>query len=138
MFNILCSDLSKFSVARAVTASSAVPVLFSSLTIRNHAGTCGHELPAWMQDALASEDRTKHRYRLASQYAKYADREHKPYIHLYDGGLSDNLGVRSYLNMLAVTGGAYGAIKYRGFGDTRRLLVLVVNSQTELEPKFDK
>ena len=35
LFNIMCSDLSKFSVSRAVTASSAVPILFSSLTIRN-------------------------------------------------------------------------------------------------------
>ena len=39
--------------------------------------------------------------------------------------------------MLAVTGGAYEAIKYRGLADTRHILFLVVNSQTELEPKFD-
>jgi hypothetical protein len=29
--------------------------------------------------------------------SKYADREAKPYIHLYDGGLSDNLGVRPFI-----------------------------------------
>lgn len=137
LFSTLCSDLSKFSVARAVTASSAVPVLFSSVTIRNYADTCGYSPPDWMQDALEAKDRKSRRYRLAAQYAKYFDREHKPYIHLYDGGLSDNLGVRSYLNILSVMGSAYEAIKYRGFADTRRILIMVVNSQTELEPKFD-
>jgi NTE family protein len=52
--------------------------------------------------------------------------------------LSDNLGIRVYLNLVAVTGGAYEAIKYRGFADTRRILILVVNSKTELDPKFDQ
>ncbi len=137
LFNIICSDLSKFSVARAVTASSAVPILFSSLTIRNYAGTCGYTVPDWMQEALKVKDRTSRRYRLAEQYAKYFDREQKPYIHLYDGGLSDNLGIRSYLAITSVMGGAYEAIKYRGFADTRRLLIMVVNSQTELNQKFD-
>jgi NTE family protein len=107
------------------------------VTIRNYAGTCGQALPGWMQDALEVPDRTSRRYRLASQYAKYVDRENKPYIHLYDGGLSDNLGVRSYLNILSVMGGAYEALKFRGLADTRHMLILVVNSQTELDPKFD-
>ncbi len=137
LFNIICSDLSKFSVARAVTASSAVPILFSSLTIRNYAGTCGYTAPPWMTDALNVRDRTSRRYRLATQYAKYFARDQKPYIHLYDGGLSDNLGVRSYLNLLSVMGGAYEAIKFRGFADTHRLLIMAVNSQTELQPAFD-
>lgn len=39
--SIICSDLSKLPVARAVTASSAVPVLFSPITLVNRAGECG-------------------------------------------------------------------------------------------------
>lgn len=137
LFNALCSDLSEFSVARAVTASSAVPVLFNSLTVRNYAGTCDYQMPKWVQSALKEPDITSRRYRLATQYAKYLDREEKPYIHLYDGGLSDNLGLRTYLNMFTLMGGGYKAAKYRGFKDTRRLLILVVNAQAELEPKYD-
>ena len=34
-FNLLCSDLSTFPVARAVTASSAVPVLFNPIVVEN-------------------------------------------------------------------------------------------------------
>ena len=138
LFNALCIDLSEFSVARAVTASSAVPVLFNSVTIRNYAGTCGYSLPDYMQRALDGADTTSRRYRLAKQYVKYLDRKEKPYIHLYDGGLSDNIGVRTYLNLLSLFGGAYEATKHSGFVDTRRLLFLVVNSQAELEPKYDQ
>jgi len=137
LFNALCSDLSEFSVARAVTASSAVPVLFSSLTVRNFAGTCGYRMPDWMQSVLEESDSTSRRYRLATQYAKYLDRGKKPYIHLYDGGLSDNIGIRTYLNKLSVMGGAYEVAKWSGLADTRRLLILVVNAQAELDPKFD-
>ncbi|MBW1818999.1 MAG: patatin-like phospholipase family protein, partial [Deltaproteobacteria bacterium] len=137
LFNALCSDLSEFSVARAVTASSAVPVLFNSLTVRNYAGTCDYQMPAWMQMALKERDSTSRRYRLATQYVKYLDREEKPYIHLYDGGLSDNIGLRTYLNLLTLMGDAYEAVKHSGFVDIRRLLILVVNAQAELEPKSD-
>jgi len=35
-FNLLCSDLSSFPVARAVAASSAVPVLFNPVVVRNY------------------------------------------------------------------------------------------------------
>jgi len=136
-FSALCSDLSEFSVARAVAASSAVPVLFNSLTVHNYAGTCDYQMPDWAQSALKEADSTSRRYRLATQYIKYLDREQKPYIHLYDGGLSDNLGVRTYLNLLSLMGGAYTAIKYSGYADTHRVLILVVNAQAELEPKYD-
>jgi NTE family protein len=90
-----------------------------------------------MEEALNGKDKQSKQYRLAAKYAKYLDREQKPYIHLYDGGLSDNLGIRVYLNLTAATGGAYEALKFRGLGDTRRLMILVVNSQTELETKFE-
>ena len=138
LFNALCSDLSKFSVSRAVTASSAVPVLFNSITIRNYAGSCEYRMPDWVRAALAEPDRTTRRYRVAAQYAKYLDRETKPYVHLYDGGVSDNLGVRPFLSRLAMMGDAWELIKNRGLENMHRMLMIVVNSQTELEPKYDR
>ena len=36
-FDLICSDLQPFSVARAVAASNAFPVLFSPITLKNHA-----------------------------------------------------------------------------------------------------
>ncbi|MCK7471407.1 MAG: hypothetical protein MZU95_12040 [Desulfomicrobium escambiense] len=39
LFNAICSDLSKFSVARACAASSAVPGVLTPITLKNYAGT---------------------------------------------------------------------------------------------------
>jgi NTE family protein len=49
-FDIICSDLSPFPVARAAAASSAVPMLLSPLTIRTYAGTCGFKLPEGFEE----------------------------------------------------------------------------------------
>lgn len=38
-FDVLCTDLSQFPVARAVTASSGVPMAFPPVTLKNH-GCC--------------------------------------------------------------------------------------------------
>ena len=49
-FNLLCSDLTSFSLARAVTASSAVPVVFDPVVVENYAG-CAKRLPQWLAAA---------------------------------------------------------------------------------------
>jgi len=49
-FNPLCSDLSTYPVARAVAASSAVPVLFNPVVVENYAG-CDIGADAWLQAA---------------------------------------------------------------------------------------
>ena len=49
-FNLLCSDLTTFPLARAVTASSAVPVVFDPVVVENYGG-CKKSLPAWLAAA---------------------------------------------------------------------------------------
>mgnify|MGYP001109114586 CR=1 FL=1 len=53
-FDLLCSDLSTFPIARAVAASSAVPILFSPMTLRNYSGQCGYREPAVPRTETAS------------------------------------------------------------------------------------
>ena len=50
-FNAICSDLSKFPVARACTASSAVPGLLSPITLKNYAGRCDYTLPPHLENS---------------------------------------------------------------------------------------
>ncbi len=50
-FDLICADLDQLPLARGVTASSAVPVLFTPITVKSYAGTCGYELPAWVAEA---------------------------------------------------------------------------------------
>ena len=114
MFDLLCSDILSFPVSRAVAASSAVPVLFSSVTIENFAGTCDYEMPGWLNNALANRDTNPRGYYLAKKYSEYLNREEKPYVHLYDGGLTDNLGVRPLITILSLAGDAWLASKLTG------------------------
>src|SRR6266568_213081 len=52
-FDLLCSDLARFPLGRAVAASSAFPILLSPVTLRNYAGSCDSLEPGWIQSALA-------------------------------------------------------------------------------------
>src|SRR5271170_4025735 len=48
-FDILCSDLEPFPLARAVAASNGFPGLFSPITLTNHAADCGGRTPGWVR-----------------------------------------------------------------------------------------
>jgi len=129
-FDILCSDLSAFPVSRAVAASSAVPGLFSDVTIDNYAGSCGYEMPAWGKTALNDPDTTSRRYYLARKYAQYLDSEKLPYIHLFDGGLTDNLGIQPFQRHLAFADGdSWKFFKAMKRENTDHVLFIVVNAQ---------
>jgi NTE family protein len=137
-FDLLCMDLASYPVSRAVTASSAVPVLFSSITIDNHAGSCGYQMPEWVQAALEDPDITSRRRHLAQKFAKFLDQDTYPYLHLYDGGLTDNLGVRSVINRMILLGDAWKLAKFSGKADIKRLLIIVVNAQAEAKTHYSK
>lgn len=49
-FSLMCSDLGSFPLARAVTSSSAVPVLFGPVVLENYAG-CARGMPPWLAAA---------------------------------------------------------------------------------------
>jgi NTE family protein len=131
--DIICSDLSQLPVARAVTASSAVPILFSPITMVNRAGECGWVQPAWVQEALATDDRTSRLYNLASNITALEDREERPYLHLFDGGLADNLGLRAMLDGVLRHHGITEALQALGMSHTRKVIVILVNAETALD-----
>lgn len=54
--DIICTDLSRCTVARAVTASSAVPLLFSPITITNRAGECDWQEPGVGQESAGQRE----------------------------------------------------------------------------------
>jgi len=138
IFDLICSDLSSFPISRAVAASSAVPVLFSSITINNYAGSCNFKYSKWAQKALSHSDRTSRRYHVASQYAKYRDSKTYPYLHLYDGGLSDNLGIRNLINRVVIGGDIWTALKAAGKEDIKRGLIIIVNAQAKIRTHYSR
>jgi len=135
-FNMLCSDLSDFSVARAVAASSAVPIAFNPITLKNHGG-CHYEDPEWVKyardNSLTNERLRAH----VDGFDSYRDKERRPYIHLADGGITDNLGVRSLYDRVEVSGGALRAFKDNNERIPEYIIVIVVNAQTRAEDPMD-
>lgn len=99
-FDLLCADLAPLRVSQAVAASSAVPGLLSPLTINNYAGRCGSDLAEGIARAAAPGAReigSRARFHFL-EMASYLDATNHPYVHLVDGGVSDNLGIRSVLD----------------------------------------
>ena len=137
-FALICSDLGKVHLARAAVASAAVPVLFSPITLRNYAGQCGYQVPQWVSAELAHGQHDSRRGQRAELISSYLESVERPYIHLVDGGLSDNLGLRAILDEVVFAGGIQQTIERQRLGATDHILFVVVNAQSGLNSSWDK
>jgi hypothetical protein len=86
------SLLDEVDIISAVSGSSFVPA-----TLRNYPSeVCGYERPRWAVKALTQDSKIHSRLHVrARNLATYEDQELRPWIHLLDGGLSDNIGIRA-------------------------------------------
>ena len=140
-FDLLCSDLSKVRLSRAAATSSAVPVVLSPVTFNNYGGTCEFRYPAWVKDVADPDNRKRPagrallRYRDMQEFQKGGER---PFIHLVDGGVSDNLGMRGILEGLEELEASEAYRKEAGVVGARRVVVIVVNSRSAPGTDWDK
>ena len=137
-FAPICTDLSSFPVSRAVTASSAVPGAFSSVILKNYAGTCDYHLPELALKAIKGKITSTRQYHHAKNLKAYLDVENYPYIHLFDGGISDNLGIRGIINATLVTGDIWKKLEEVDLKETNKLAIIVVNSRKDQDVSFAK
>jgi NTE family protein len=137
-FDVICSDLSLFPVARAAAASSAVPMLLSPITLRNYAGTCGSKTAEILEAVLRNRAITERQLFLVNNIAPVLDSQKKPYIHLVDGGVADNLGLRAVLDMVLIRGGVWETIKGTPTEKVQKVVFIVVNAETEPDSKWDR
>jgi NTE family protein len=128
-FDALCIDLDQFSVSRAVTASSAVPGLFSPVTLENFAGSCGYEPSPWLAEAKRDETSPSRRL-YAETIEGLLDRKERPWLFLVDGGVADNLGLRNFYELFELSGNIQIALDKIHHGDVRQILIISVDSQT--------
>lgn len=135
-FNLLCSDLSSFPVARAVTASSAVPVVFNPVVVENYQD-CKKSKPDWL---VAAEKRAMNDPELAQVVEglqTFFVKNNRQYIHFVDGGITDNLGLRAMYELIEISGGPKVFLKKMSRQAPSRLVVISVNASTDPEPKMD-
>jgi NTE family protein len=124
----LCSDLNKFPIAYASAASAALPLALSPITLKNYAGQCGYQPPAWVDQAVNSPSPA--RRQRAKELLSYLDIEKRPYIHLLDGGLSDNMALRGIMEGAALLGGLEDILKNAGIRKVQKLVLFSVNAET--------
>ncbi len=140
-FDLMCSDLSPVRLARAAATSSAVPVVLSPVTWFNYGGRCGAVMPGWVQDVVTSESPTRPAGRALLRYREIedlADSARRPYIHVVDGGISDNLGLRGALEAFEELEASKNFRKQLGFDALRHIVVIVVNSRSDPSTDWDR
>jgi NTE family protein len=137
-FDLICSDLSPFPVARAAAASSAVPVLLSPISLRNYAAACGSETDEAVREALARGGTSERQFFIANNVAPFLDSEEKPYIHLVDGGVADNLGLRAILDRVILRGSIWETLQGTPAEGVHKVVLIVVNAETQPDTKWDK
>ncbi len=138
MFDLLCSDLKDFSVARAVTASSAVPVAFPSVVLKNRAGQCNIRETGGWSGLLDSESGDPRRDALRDRIVSYLDAGKRPYIHLVDGGIADNLGLRALMERVDFSGGVDVAMMKKIDHLPKDVMFILVNADVKPGRNMDQ
>lgn len=131
-FDFLCSDLSQFSVARAVTASSAVPILFHPILVKKHPN-CNFEEPDWLIKAKQKASQTDNLRvkEMVKSMEHYLDDSNPPYATLVDGGVTDNIGLRAIYKNVMLSGGAVNLFSHpKESASIEHIAILVVDAST--------
>jgi NTE family protein len=140
VFNLLCSNLDAVRLSRAAAASSAVPVVLSTVTIDNYGGSCGSDVPPWVKMFTQSDDPPRPAARAIRELKEgqaLADGVNRPYIHLVDGGISDNVAMRGVLDALQLLEALHSAGVPTPLDHVKRIVVLVVNSLSSPPTTWD-
>ena len=141
IFDVVCSDLNAVPLSRAAAASSAVPVVLSPVTINNYGGTCKTITPDWVKPFLYSDNPPRPAARaVRSLKAEQAfhDGARRPYLHLVDGGISDNVGMRAVLDALEILEALHDAGLPSPLDGARRIIVISVNSLSSPPTNWDE
>jgi NTE family protein len=138
----LCSSIDQVPLSFAVAASSAVPLLFSPLTLQSHAPLCAER--GQQVATRDAEQGDSARVRMLKQESNAVSDARRRHVHLVDGGIADNLGTRRITDYVAQAGGIGPVLKMLGLDQTsrqgtpRRIVFITVNSERELDLPMDR
>ncbi len=140
-FDLLCSDLAGVSLGRAAAASSAFPGGLTPLTFQNYAGTCGYHQPPWVDLAIKDHKSRVNAPRTARAERRLAytdEQAPRNYIHLTDGGVADNIGLREPLAAIGSLNNSWSVLRLINLKKVKKLVVIVVNAATNPATNRDK
>jgi len=136
-FRYLGSDIASYPVSRAVAASSAFPFLLSPISLVNYSKPKGFEIPEKDRDALEDYWNNKRSYYNVYNkyiYAESGSHQKHPYLHLMDGGLADNIGLRAIYDLFVRD----DVRRKINNGQIKRFLAVVVNAKADNPADIDK
>ena len=135
-FDIICSNLDEFPVARAVAASNGFPGLFSPVTLTGRSADCGGRTPGWVRRVTQAQrqDPLSRLGEQANLVDRYLDPRRTRYVHLADGGIADNLGLRVAGSMLQNLAQSPPDLTRLGYDRVRRILLISVDGQGAQDP----
>jgi predicted acylesterase/phospholipase RssA len=136
-FAALCSDLSKYPVAAAVAASSAVPAAFAPIVLETFPEECKTPLPEWVQRAANNPAASPQLYSFAKALERARTGKVK-YVKLLDGGLVDNYGLSGVTIARAAARTPFAPLLPEEAFNMRRMLFLVVDSGRGPEGKWSQ
>lgn len=134
-FDVMCLNLSDMRLARAVAASSSVPFVFSPIVLNNNGGNCQY-VPQTDNLPRPLTEQEHHQNEVMYQFInQYSDSKNRAYIHLLDGGLTDNLGMRGVLDL---NNSLFGRLVMQQLSDNKvnRIIILNVNAQNQPDSKI--
>jgi NTE family protein len=131
IFDLICSDLDDLPIARAVAASNGFPGLLSPITLTNHAAACDGRRPGWLRRVTEAQ-RVDPMSRIGNEARnadRYLDNDRTRYVHLVDGGVSDNLALRGAGTAMQALAQSPENFTARRLNRVRRVLVLSIDGQ---------
>ena len=131
---MICSDLDSVPLSFAAAASSSVPLLLSPVSVRNYAGSCPQSTQT-VEPATGSHTLSARLLRTIAN--SYENSQARPYLHLVDGGLVDNLGVRGLLDRTIARGSLRESFAHMPPRSVQRIVLVTVNSERDLGDRLD-
>jgi NTE family protein len=136
-FDVICSDLATLPIARAVAASNGFPVLFGPVTLRNYRGPDCPLPPVPLPRAGEGSQHDLRTRALFENLDRYSDGQQVKWIHLMDGGISDNLALRVLLNDMLLLNTRMDRFAIQLL-PIRRILVISVDGQSATNPNWPR
>lgn len=137
-FDAICSELDGVRLSRAVIASMAFSGGFAPIALRNYSKeTCGYQRPEWIDRSLAEPLANARAHDLAVAWSEYED-DSRPWVHLLDSGLADNISVRTLSLAFGVRDEPWSLVDRIESGAVKRLVVVLVDARATGEPRLDR
>jgi NTE family protein len=111
--------------------------VLSPITLKSYVGTCGFTIPGQLVQVLKKQDVSTRQYHLVKDLLPFLEQGQFPFIHLVDGGLSDNLGLRTALDRITAYGNIWPMMQMRGAEKTHKVVFIVVNAETEVDKEIN-